>query len=457
MSIERANAADLAQRACDVGPLPPQVGALLVLDRAHGLDPVAVRAAVHQRLGHVPRLHQHLVDAPRGCGRPYWAEDPTEDDNAESDRHITVVACPAPGDERALLDLLARRVATRLPSTRSPWSLTFVTGVGDGRAALIVVFDHVLADGIGGLAMLAELVDAPGGPDGEPPLTARAIRATPPTTPMLFLDATLTRLRALRHLPRALGRVRDALAELGPQFGERTPRSSLLRPVGAHRHLSVVRVDLGAVVATAHAHGATVNDVVVTATTAALDRLLQQRGEHVDSMVASVPVSGRASTSATRLGNEVGVMALTVPIEGTPVERLERVAEISRAHKQHVRGASVTLTAPTMRMLGAVGLMGWFMNHQRTITTFLTNLHGPDEQLSFLGAPVVDAVVSSGLYGNVSVGFAVLSYAGTLGITITTDGEVCPDGSELHHLLQEELDALTASPSAGLTTARRGA
>ena len=123
-------------------------------------------------------------------------------------------------------------------------------------------------------------------------------------------------------------------------------------------------------------------------------------------------------------------------------QRLERVADISRAHKQRVRGASIVVTSPMMRMLGAVGLMGWFMNHQRTITTFLTNLHGPDEQLSFLGVPLVDAVISSGVYGNVSVAFAVLSYAGTLGITITTDVEACPDGPDLHHLLQEELDAL---------------
>ena len=88
------------------------------------------------------------------------------------------------------------------------------------------------------------------------------------------------------------------------------------------------------------------------------------------------------------------------------------------------------------------------MNHQRTITTFLTNLRGPDAQLSFLGAPVVDAVISSGIYGNVSVGFAVLSYAGTLAITITTDVEACPDGPQLRLLLQEELDALVAQGEA---------
>ncbi|MGZ4709109.1 MAG: wax ester/triacylglycerol synthase domain-containing protein [Acidimicrobiales bacterium] len=447
MSIQRASAADLAQRACDVGPLPTQVGALLVLDRADGLDPAEVRAAVRDRLGAVPRMHQHLVEAPRGCGRPYWADDPIDDPledrgSEASDGHVAVVRCPGAGDERALLDLLARLVATRLPPGRSPWSLTFVTDVEGGQAAMIIVFDHVLADGIGGLAVLAELVDGPPRAPGTRPRAAAA--PTPITSGELLRDATSSRLRSLRHLPRTLGRLREALVELGPQAVVRTPRSSLQQPVGARRNLAVVRADLRAVVAAAHAHHATVNDVVVTAATASLDRLLQQRGEHVSSMVVSVPVSGRAAASATNLGNQVGVMPLSVPTGGTREERLEQVAEISRAHKRRVRGASVMVTTPMMRALGALHLIGWFMNHQRSVTTFLTNLHGPDEQLSFLGAPIIEAVVSSGIYGNVSVGFAVLSYAGTLGITITTDAAACPDGRELERFLQEELDALTA-------------
>jgi diacylglycerol O-acyltransferase len=439
--IERASSADLAQRACDVGPVPTQVGALLVLGEAGELDPTRVTVAVRDRLRRVPRLHQHLVPAPFGCGRPYWADDRAPDGSG-ADPHVTVVPCPHPGDERALLDLLTSVVSAPLPPGRSPWGATLVTDVPGGRAALILVFDHVLADGIGGLAVLAELVDGATPASGSPDAPPRPV--TPPTAADLFRDATAERLRALRNLPHLVGRLRDALVELGPQAVVRAPRSSLQQPVGPRRHLSVVRVDLAAVVAEAHAHGATVNDVVVTVVTAALDRLLQQRGEQVSSMVVSVPVSGRASTSATQLGNEVGVMPLAVPTGGRPARRLEHIAEISRAHKQRARGASVAMTAPMMRALGALGLIGWFMNHQRTVTTFLTNLRGPDEQLVFLGAPVTDAVVSSGIYGNVSVGFAVLSYAGTLEITITTDADACPDASELHRLLQSELDALAA-------------
>ena len=56
-----------------------------------------------------------------------------------------------------------------LPRSRPLWSATFVTGLADGGTGLVIVMNHVLADGIGGLAVLATLVDeAPGLPPGNP-------------------------------------------------------------------------------------------------------------------------------------------------------------------------------------------------------------------------------------------------------------------------------------------------
>ncbi len=67
--------------------------------------------------------------------------------------------CPPPGDERALLDLAAAQLGEPLPRSRPLWSATFVTGLADGGTGLLVIMDHVLADGIAGLAVLGTLVD----------------------------------------------------------------------------------------------------------------------------------------------------------------------------------------------------------------------------------------------------------------------------------------------------------
>jgi hypothetical protein len=108
-----------------------------------------------ERIRAVPRLRQRLYRAPLGCGRPYWADDPAFAIN----EHVRQVRCPSPGDERALLDLAADQLAEPLPRSRPPWSATFVTGLADGGTGLLVIMDHVLADGIAGLAVLGALVD----------------------------------------------------------------------------------------------------------------------------------------------------------------------------------------------------------------------------------------------------------------------------------------------------------
>src|SRR5690348_15562874 len=119
------------------------------------LDLAVVRGVIADRVRGVPRMRQRLVDAPFGCGRPFWIDDPRFDVREQ----VRSIRCAAPGDEQALLAAVAGAVTMPLPRTRPLWSATLVTGLAEGRSALVMVFHHVLADGIGGLAVLARLVD----------------------------------------------------------------------------------------------------------------------------------------------------------------------------------------------------------------------------------------------------------------------------------------------------------
>ena len=152
--IERASAIDLMELASDFGPLPLQVGAILVCGSGESLAVGEVRDALADRISSIPRLRQQLVSTPPGCGRPVWVDDPQFD----VARHVHEVACSPPGDEDALLRAAAG-VVTVPPPGQPLWSATMVTGLAGDACALIVVFHHVLADGMGGLAVLASLVD----------------------------------------------------------------------------------------------------------------------------------------------------------------------------------------------------------------------------------------------------------------------------------------------------------
>jgi diacylglycerol O-acyltransferase / wax synthase len=433
--FERVSTDDLMSLASERGSTPLQVGAVLMLDASQSLEPGLVVDALADRVCAVPRLRQRLVDVPWGCGRPVWVDDR---DFAVSG-HFSVIRCPAPGGESAVLGVAAEMLLTRLPRDRPLWAAKLVTDTGGGGAALIVVFHHVLADGIAGLAVLAGVVD------GATKAQNRVFPVPMPSRAQLAVEAANDRMRSAATLPAELGRLAGAASQLRPVFGRRLARSSLNRPTGPRRRFATVGVDLSQISGAAHAHEATVNDVVLSAVAAALHRLLLVRGEGVDEFVISVPFSARRKGSAGDLGNKSGVIPLHVPGVGDPARRLESVAMATRAAKQAQRGASTALLGPFFRLLAAAGLFRSFIDRQRLIRTFVSNVRGPESRLSFLGCPIASIIPLSAASGNVTVSFAVLSYAGSLTITLIADTDTCPDLSDLRDALEEEVRVLTAS------------
>jgi WS/DGAT/MGAT family acyltransferase len=433
--------------ALDRGPVPEQVGAVVLLDGGPNFEVRTAEALLAERIAGVPRLRQRLVPAPIGCGRPVWVDDATDD----AARHVRHLRCPPPGDEQALLDVLVRMVGEPLPRSGPLWSAAFVTGVGRGQVGLVLVLHHVLADGLGGLAILDALVDrtpdlSPGGAPQQLPTPGFPRR--PPSTEQLAVDAAWARVRSLARLPATWRRIRTALAAAGGLHPGRAAPCSLLRPTGPHRRLAVVRVDLARLRSAAHRHGGTVNDVVLAAVAGALHTVLERRGESVDPLVVSVPVAIRRSATAGQLGNEVSPMLVAVSCAAAPAERVRQVAAATRARRAAAtEPLPPALLGPVFRVAARLGLVHAYMNRQRQLHTLVTNLRGPDRPLRFGGARVSAIVpVAAGDSGNVTVSFDVLSYAGTLSITVVADADRVPDLSHLAAALDAELDAMAAGP-----------
>jgi hypothetical protein len=198
--------------------------------------------------------------------------------------------------------------------------------------------------------------------------------------------------------------------------------------------LATVR-DLG------HACDGTVNDVILAAVTGALRTLLASRGEQLALVTVSVPVSARRQATGGQLGNQVGVMPVALPAAGSLADRITRIAAITRQRKTAVRGTSVTLLGPLFRLLAPTGLLRWFINRQRLVHTFATNLRGPVQPLTFAGAPLRAAIPIPNTTGNVPVTFAALSYAGTLWLTVLSDPAQAPDVGTLTAALRQELSS----------------
>src|SRR6266568_4238607 len=365
-AIERASAEDMMILTNDVGPVPMQVGAILLLGAGAELDLAAVTALLAERIAAVPRLRQRLVRTPAGRGRPFWADDQAFDIGS----HVRAVTCAPPGDEAALLETAVSTVTRPLPWSRPLWSATLVTGLAGSRSAVVVVFHHVLADGIGGLAVLASLVDGVAVP------AEVTFPGPAPTRRQLAVDALGSRLTAVAR---------------------------------------------------------------------ALRSYLARQDERLDHLVASVMVAGRASAGPALLGNVVGVMPVRLPTGGERGEQLARISALTRARKTQDRGASAGLLRPAFGILAVLGLLKWFINHQRMVNVFVTNLRGPDEPQRFAGAVIADLIPITLVTGNVTLSFAVLSYAGSLAVVAIADRDAHRDLDGLVALLQAELDALTGA------------
>ena len=431
--IERASPIDQMELAVDVGPLPLQVGAILMLAAGSPSYLFQLRAAINERIVAVPRLRQRLVQTSFGCGRPVWVDDP----NFEVDRHVHRVTCPTPGDEQALLDIAARIVTDPLPQDRPLWSATLVSELSDDTCALVVVFHHALSDGMGGLAMLRHLGDGmqKSAPPGFP-------RPRPGWLELAF-DAQREHLAVLSRTRNLRPRLRAARSELAPKGTDRAPRCSLLCPVGNKRRLGVARADLARVRAVAKMHGGGIPDVVLDAVTGALRELLESRGERISSVVVGVAVSGRLSATVGRLGNQVGMMLLELPLTGASFPRLDATIRARSRRRQTQSGSSAFLLAPLFRVLRSFGLLRLIVNHQRRVNVFFTYLPGPRRPVKLLGTAITEVIPISVAPGNVSVVFTAISYRGQLVVNASADSDAHPDLSVLIAALQNELNRLT--------------
>jgi diacylglycerol O-acyltransferase len=89
--IERASPSDLAMLAMDAGPVPQQVGVVLLLDAGPDFDLAAAERLLADRVREVPGCGNGCPGAP-GCGRPVWVDDADFD----LGHHLRRLPCPPP-------------------------------------------------------------------------------------------------------------------------------------------------------------------------------------------------------------------------------------------------------------------------------------------------------------------------------------------------------------------------
>ena len=225
--------------------------------------------------------------------------------------------------------------AAPLDRARPLWEMWLLTGLAGGGSGLLIRLHHAVADGLAAVAMMEGLfAPDPGGPN---PDVSTWRRQPGPSTRELAADSLHRRISVtaavlvqMRHPSPIIARLRllawsaRTLAQAG-----QAPRVSINVPVSGHHRLMLVRADLDRVRKVAHAHGGTVNDVVLSAVAGGAQKLLDARGELTPGLVlrASVPASLRSPSDNVAAGNRVGVMIVPLRLgDADPARRLSLIA-----------------------------------------------------------------------------------------------------------------------------------
>lgn len=422
-----------------------------------------LRAVIESRLAAVPKLRQRVRPGLFAEAPPVWVDD----DSFAIENHVRQAAACAPGGEEELLAVVDDLMATPLDRERPLWELWFVGGLHGGRVALVEKIHHALADGLSGVEVASVLLDLQGRPPQLPPAPPSWSPA-PPEGPVGVLRRDLNRLAALpaqaaaaavhaaRHPTRWATRA-GALASGITTFAPTrllAPRSTLNTRIGAGRRIVFVRQPLQELQAVQQAFGVTVNDILLTAVTGGIREVLLERGEQLDDREVQVLVPvGVSHEEQGTLGNKVSALVVRLPIgvEGS-AKRLRQVAAEVADHKRRHQAAVPALLLDLARPLPQVAIAGiaQLVQHQPLVNLVVTNVPGPPVPLYAMGARMLEAFPIVPLAGNLSVGVAALSYAGTLGLGLSAARDQFPELPLFAEGITEELAALVAA------TERRG-
>jgi WS/DGAT/MGAT family acyltransferase len=445
---------DYAWRRMDEPCNLMMINGVLVLERP--LAPEDLATLLEERLLPIRRFRQRLV-VPRS-GRPYWEEDPDFD----LAHHLVVSDLPEAASETDLRDAVSALMGAPIDYDRPLWRFHLLRGYRGG-SVIMPRLHHCLGDGIALMLVLLSLTDlqpdgdAEGGAENPFRTLFRGVRHDAQRVRELAERVMPEGMRLMLHpgdALRSVGRWVKGAAFTGAlgrlTFRRPDPKSALKGQLcDGKRAAWSGPIPVARVKEIQAALGGTMNDVLVTAVAGGLRRYLEHRkGSAVAGGLtfrAAIPVNLRPLELMSELGNQFGLVFLSLPI-GIVDPRL-RLAEVRR------RMRSLRASAEPLVVLRVLSVMGRIPRiFQRAgvslfgskATAVLTNVPGPSEPLYLAGKLVQEIFFWVPQAGRLGIGISIFSYNGDVRIGIGTDAGLVPDPERIVAAIDDELDDLLA-------------
>lgn len=430
------------------------INGVLVLPEPVGLD--RIRALLRERLLSIERFRQRVV---MRDGSPFWEAAPGFD----LDAHLFETALPAPGRDEELRQEINELMSRPFDPLRPLWSFHLFQNYRGG-SVLLARLHHCIGDGMALLLVLLSLTDVTRGPEvgpempeeclgnpfvgllNKPPLGIEAARQL---AERIMPDG----IRLLQQTARAFASMNPfatgilstgALARLVARLPD--PKTLYKGPLGIPKRVAwSERVSVAEVKEIGSALGGTINDVLLSAMTGGLRRYMDRRGERAEGINfrAAMPVNLRPLERMAELGNQFGLIFLSLPIgAGDAVSRLRELRRRAQALKRSVEPIVVYAI---LKLLGVVPYPVQKLVVKifaAKTTAVMTNVPGPREVLYLAGQPIEEIFFWVPQSGRVSLGISIFSYAGNVRLGVGTDAGLVPDPEVIIQGFHEELDEL---------------
>ncbi len=409
------------------------------------------------RLHLIPFFRWRYASAPLGINHPMWVDDP----DFNLDYHVRRVACPSPGDHRALCELMSQVYAYQLDRSRPLWMSWVVEGLQDGKVAVVTLVHHAYVDGVGAAWGLQQLYRPQPGwqpervPEWQP-------RPWPSWGKRLWWAVRDLPGVLARNLPRVVTGVRSKIA-LEKRFeaeGRNVPSASKMQKTPINRNLSPGRtfvcrdMPLDDFKRVSKGLGVTINDVFLACCAGAIRRFFASRGYDPDQhpLISATPFAGRRPDDMPGLGNFATMDYCWLPTDvDDPLERLRAASKAASEMKEHLRacveaGADINSVMQVCPALLMAGLRWYQEKKQGAFSLFanvvLSNVPGPGEPI-YLNRYKLDSWFSTGqIFNGTGLNMTMWSYCGRANLCILVDREVLDDGWVLYDAFVEELQTL---------------
>lgn len=363
-----------------------------------------------------------------------WTWEPDEDLDLAG--HVRRTALPAPGRVRELLEHVSALHARLLDRSRPLWEAELVTGLADGRFALITKLHHSLFDGITlSRHIVSGLAFDPETRGCRPPWRRNQQSRPRPSSGGEQGGGTVGDLirsaagmaggvvGGLPALAKALAQV--ATGDVGVAF--QAPHTRFNDRLSGQRRFAGQGWEYARLADVAKRHEVTVNDVGLAMASGALRAYLDELGElPASSLVAMVPVSlrGTDTRAEATTGNSWGSVYCVLGTDlADPADRLAKVHASMTQGKAALRSldpvTSVALNVATMGLAALPTLRMLPMPPRPVVNLIISNVPSTEERQYFDGAEVTDNYPVSMVADGQALNITLLRYADEMAFGLT--------------------------------------